>query len=144
MSQLVVRPRRKEDRIASKAQIREKAILAAIYEDCLQAFLQLTSATKVDLVWNPWYSRVNDHYSRLCTWGDETGASSRQLDLSLDYSLRRSTRLRAKTAELLGELHSALCEGKTAPKISLSVLEDLSFYRPFPSAALSSTSTSLC
>jgi hypothetical protein len=114
MSELKIRPRRKEDRIASKARIREKAVLAAVYEDCLQAFLQLTSATKVILVWKPWYSKFNDHYSRLCLWGEETGASSRQLDLTLDYSLRKSARLRGKIAELLGDLHSTLCEGKTA------------------------------
>ena len=112
MSEIVLRPRRKEDRIASKARIREKAVLAAIYEDCLQAFLQLTSATKVNLVLKPWYSTLKDEYGRLSAWGDETGASSRQLDLSLDYSLRKSTRLQAKTAELLGDLHSTLCEGK--------------------------------
>lgn len=116
MSELEIRPRRREDRVASKAQIRERAVLAAMHEDCLQAFLQLTSATKVNLVWKPWYSEFNDHYSRLCVWGEETGASSRQLDLSLDYSLRKSARLRSKTAELLGDLHSTIREGKTCIK----------------------------
>lgn len=115
MSESVIRPQRRRDLNDSKAQIREKAILAAIYEDCLQAFSQLTSATRENLIWNAWYSSVNDNCRRLIRWGDETGASSRQLDLSLDYSLRKSARLREKTAELLGDIHSTLCEGKVTP-----------------------------
>jgi len=113
MSAIVIRPRRKEGRSTHKALVRENAVLAAIYEDCLQAFLQLTSVAKANIVKKSWHSRLKDSYSKLSAWGDETGASNRQLDRSLDYSLRKSTRLQTKTAELLGELHSTLCEGKT-------------------------------
>lgn len=107
-----IRPPRKDDPVANRARIREKALLAALFEDCLQAFLQLTSATKVNLRWNLCYSRVKDNYSRLSVWGNETGASSRHLDRSLDYKLRKSSRLQIKTAELLGDLHATLCEGR--------------------------------
>lgn len=111
MSELDIRLRHDVDRIATKARIRGKTILAAIYEDCLQAFLQLASATKENLTWKPWNSEVNDSYSKLLAWGYETRASSQKLDLSLDYCLKKSTKLRTKTVELLGDLHSTLCEG---------------------------------
>lgn len=118
MSKFIPNPRQREERVASKARIRERPLLAAKYEDCLQDFLQLTAATSANLAKKSWNFRVNDHYSRLLAWGFETGASSRQLDLSLDYSLRKSGQLRAKTAELLIDLHSTLCEGKGGLNIS--------------------------
>lgn len=113
MSELKAYTHREEARDGNKARIRDRAILAAIYEDCIQAFLQLTSAVEANLDWKQTVQSLNDSYSRLSEWGHETGASSRQLELSLDYSLRKSTRLHTKTAELLGELHSALREGKS-------------------------------
>jgi hypothetical protein len=86
-----------------------KAIIAARFEVCSQAFSRLFS-TCVSLT--PHYldakaKSVGDDLGRFITWGSETGAK----DQTLDYKLRQSTNLHDTVIQLLQQLKSALDEG---------------------------------
>lgn len=99
----------KEIRNRHNRAVRAKAPLAANFEDCLQAFDRLRAtiqANKRDL--KDEYILGEDCYSRLRSWGYDSGASSR----ALDHRLRKSAQLVAATLDLLEELYSILVEGK--------------------------------
>jgi hypothetical protein len=84
---------------------RERAALAAEFEDCTQRFDRLSAVMDADeLTWERYQILLNDYRSRLATWGTDTGARSR----TIDYTLRKSFRLRSRTLELLEHLHESL------------------------------------
>ncbi|KAK0738770.1 hypothetical protein B0T18DRAFT_433523 [Schizothecium vesticola] len=91
--------------------LREKAPLAAQFEDCAQAVKQIHTAISAD----PESSAVQETslrpmiercLGRLTTWGHDTGASSRVLD----HSLRRASKPRSNTMMLLKELHKLVLD----------------------------------
>lgn len=91
--------------------LREKAPLAAQFEDCAQAVKQIHTAISADsescavneTSLRPMIERC---LGRLTTWGHDTGASSRVLD----HSLRRASKPRSNTMMLLKELHKLVLD----------------------------------
>ncbi len=88
-----------------------KAVIAARYEVALLTFNKLCSKSK-DFVHllpeaevDSW--PLDDAFTRLATWGNETGAD----DQSLDYKLRKSGDLHDTVVEALQELQLSLDEG---------------------------------
>ncbi|KAH8746034.1 hypothetical protein BGZ57DRAFT_777998 [Hyaloscypha finlandica] len=104
-----VREDSKELRSRNNRAVRANAPLAANFEDCLQAFDRLRAtiySSKKDL--EDEHNLGEDCYSRLRTWGHDSGASSR----ALDHRLRKSPQLGTSTLDLLAELQSILQEGE--------------------------------
>jgi hypothetical protein len=104
-----VREDSKELRSRHNRAVRAKAPLAANFEDCLQTFDRLRAtihSSKKDL--EDEHILGEDCYSRLRSWGHDSGASSR----ALDHRLRKSSQLGSTTLELLVELQSVLQEGE--------------------------------
>jgi hypothetical protein len=84
---------------------RERAPVAAEFEDCSQRFDRLSSVMEAnELTWEPYQILLNDYRSRLATWGSDTGARSR----TIDYTLRKSSRLQSQALDLLEHLHESL------------------------------------
>jgi hypothetical protein len=90
--------------------LRDKAPIAAEYEDCLQAFKQVTDALEA----NPdtsWLFRIVDRVQDdFIAWGSRCGATSRLLD----YSVRNSMKLAEHILRLLRDLRTSLKEGESA------------------------------
>jgi hypothetical protein len=104
-----VREDSKELRSRHNRAVRAKAPLAANFEDCLQAFDRLRAtihSSKKNL--EDEYILGEDCYSRLRSWGHDSGAASR----ALDHRLRKSSQLGTATLELLSELQLTLQEGE--------------------------------
>ena len=84
---------------------RERAPVAAEFEYCSQRFDRLSTVMEAnELTWEPYQILLNDYRSRLATWGSDTGARSR----TIDYTLRKSSRLQSQALELLEHLHGRL------------------------------------
>jgi hypothetical protein len=84
---------------------RERAPIAAEFEDCSQRFDRLSSVMEAnELTWEPYQILLNNYRSRLATWGSDTGARSR----TIDYTLRKSSRLQSQALDLLEHLHESL------------------------------------
>ena len=98
-----VQQRHKESRI-----LRAKAPVAAQFEDCFQAFQQLSDSLLVNESNAELHRISKEHGLRFKIWGDDSGASSR----ALDYALRNSKVLKRQTLRLLEELHSTLEQGE--------------------------------
>jgi hypothetical protein len=99
----------KELRNRNNRAVRAKAPLAANFEDCLQVFDRLRAtiqSNKKDF--ENEHTLGEDCYSKLRSWGYNSGASSR----ALDHRLRKPSRLKTTTLELLVELQSKLQEGE--------------------------------
>lgn len=89
---------------------RRQTPIAAEFEDCVQLFYQLCSAMEADAAtWEGSDTPLNDLFSRFKAWGSDSRASTR----SLDYTLRKASRLRDQILELLKpfkiELQSGRC-----------------------------------
>lgn len=60
---------------------RERAPIAAEFEDCSQRFDRLSSVMEAnELTWEPYQILLNNYRSRLAIWGSDTGARSRTID----------------------------------------------------------------
>jgi hypothetical protein len=89
------------------------ATIAAKFEDCLQKYDQLCSAMQGNKqAWGEWYTIVDTDLTRLQEWGNDTGASSRSLNKSLDHALRKACRLRESVHEYLQDLLGSLQIGE--------------------------------
>ncbi|KAI0127980.1 hypothetical protein BJ170DRAFT_397576 [Xylariales sp. AK1849] len=92
---------RKTSRALASRALRAKAPVAARFEDCLQAFGRLCTALRANLPASEHVdSLADDCMFRLISWGHDSGASNRMLD----HKLRRSSRPRDNTLDLLKEL----------------------------------------
>lgn len=88
---------------------RRQTPIAAEFEDCVQLFYQLSSAMEADnATWEGSDAAINDLLSRFKAWGNDTRASSR----SLDYTLRKASRLRDQVLELLKPFKIEIQSGK--------------------------------
>lgn len=88
---------------------RRQTPIAAEFEDCVQLFYQLSSAMEADnATWEGSDAAINDLFSRFKAWGNDTRASSR----SLDYTLRKASRLRDQVLELLKPFKIEIQSGK--------------------------------
>ncbi|MCJ1381135.1 hypothetical protein MMC17_004244 [Xylographa soralifera] len=89
-------PEKKESNYAYKI-----APIAAVFEDCLQYFEQSCTIMESNPdAWEFRYPLINGCFSRFREWGHATKAPSR----SLDYALRKSSRLQETTRSLLDDL----------------------------------------
>jgi hypothetical protein len=99
----------KAERIQQSHVLRAKAPIAARFEDCSQASIQLTDALQANRQGadelRTLAQRCKD---RLGFWGDDSGASSRVLD----YALACSPTLMRQTDVLLVDLSSTLEKGR--------------------------------
>ena len=103
----------KELRTQQSQALRAKAPIRAHFEDCVQAFDRLCSAINANMTASEEeIILVEDCYSRLRSWGQDSGASTR----ALDHGLRKSSELGAHTLNLLSDLHSILHEGEPSYK----------------------------
>ena len=99
----------KELRNQQSQAVRAKAPVAAGFEDCLQAFDRLSAAIDANRDdFQDEYILSEDCYSRVKTWGCDSGASTR----ALDHALRKSPQLKSSTLDLLLDLYSILQDGK--------------------------------
>ncbi|KAK3357865.1 nb-arc and tpr domain-containing protein [Lasiosphaeria hispida] len=100
----------KVDRQELSRGLRAKAPLAAQFEDCFQASIQLTQLTDALQASRPHSDELQVHHltqdckDKLRVWGDDSGASSR----ALDYALKCSPNVVRQTEDLLTDLHEVL------------------------------------
>ncbi|MCJ1405770.1 hypothetical protein MMC11_009000, partial [Xylographa trunciseda] len=81
------------------------APIAAVFEDCLQYFEQTCNIMESNPdAWELKFALIDGCFSRFREWGHATKAPSR----SLDYALRKSSRLQETTRSLLDDLHGTL------------------------------------
>lgn len=91
---------------------RKQTPIAAEFEDCVQLFYQLCSAMEADsAMWEGSDAQLNDLFSKFKAWGNDSRASSR----SLDYTLRKASRLRDQVLELLKPFKLELQSGRFTP-----------------------------
>ncbi|KAK0385014.1 hypothetical protein NLU13_7492 [Sarocladium strictum] len=88
------------ERLKEQRGLRAKAPIAAQFEDCVQAFQQLSDSLQVKLSSSSLQEGSKDCYARLMLWAQESGASSRLLD----YTLRGCPALKHQSLRLLEEL----------------------------------------
>lgn len=100
-------PGRKKARQKESHGLRVKAPIAAVFEDCIQAFARLADSLQVSQCNPEWYRTAHDCTLRFKLWGERSGANSR----ILDYVLRRSPSIKRQVVRLLEELSDALKEG---------------------------------
>lgn len=84
------------------------APIAALFEDCLQYFEQLSITMEGEDTWKSSSIALDGSQSRFRQWSSDTGASDR----SLDHALRKASRLQETTIDLLQELLSTLDTSK--------------------------------
>jgi hypothetical protein len=99
----------KAERLREHRSLRAKAPIAAQFEDCVQAFTQLSDSLQVKLSKSSLQEVSKGCDARLMLWAVESGASSRLLD----YTLRGRPGLKRQTLRLLEELHETLKNGKS-------------------------------
>jgi len=91
----------------------QKSVIAARFEVSTQAFDRLCSSHEPIAQQFPEAgakaASLSESFSRLATWGHETGAQ----DQSLDYKLRKSKDLHEIVVQALTELQLAIEEGST-------------------------------
>lgn len=88
---------------------RERAPIAAEFEDCSQRFDRLNAVMEAnESTWDPYQMLLNDYRSRFMVWGHDTGAQSR----TIDYTLRKSNRLQSKALYILEHLQESLQNSK--------------------------------
>src|SRR3954454_11279450 len=91
-------PESRNARDVRRRNARRQTPIAAEFEDCVQLFHQLCSAMEADAAtWEGSDTPLKDLFSKFKAWGNDTRASSR----SLDYTLRKASRLRDQVLELL-------------------------------------------
>lgn len=95
------------ERLKEQRGLRAKAPVAAQFEDCVQAFQQLSDSLQVKLSSSSLQKGSKDCYARLMLWAQESGASSRLLD----YTLRGCPALKHQSLRLLEELLITLQKG---------------------------------
>ena len=87
--------------------LRAKAPVAATFEDCVQAFQQLSDSIYVNGSNTQLYQTAKSGVLRFRLWGQDCGASSR----ALDHALRLSPTVRQQTLILLDDLLSIVTQG---------------------------------
>lgn len=97
-------PTKRDQRLKERRSLREKAPVAAQFEDCFQAFQQLSDSILVNRSDLSLYAISKDCALRFKLWGDDSGASSR----ALDHGLANSPVVRAQTQRLLTDLNQIL------------------------------------
>jgi hypothetical protein len=100
--------KKKAERQRANRDLRAKAPLAAQFEDCLQACHKLSVALQDESARSKLFEVCKYCEARLNVWGDESGASSRDLD----YVLRNSPLVKNQTLRLLGDFQRSLDEGE--------------------------------
>lgn len=99
-------------------QQRQRYTIAARFEDCSQASIQLTDALQANRHGSDELRNLAQQCKdRLGFWGDDSGASSRVLD----HALACSPTLTRQTDALLVELNSTLEKGTRSSFISGSL-----------------------
>lgn len=89
--------------------MRDRAPIAAEFEECMQLFQSLRSAFEANpLTWKTYHLVLGDHHDALAAWGTETGATS----YVLDHALRKSSNLQEHVLVLLQDFSSDLQRGK--------------------------------
>lgn len=88
---------------------RQKAIIAARFEECQQDFNRLCA--RLDRHFPDTKAKsLSDCLGSFVAWGSETGAN----DQTLDYKLRKANDMQEMVVELLTQLHEVIEEGKLA------------------------------
>jgi tetratricopeptide (TPR) repeat protein len=106
----------KAERIQQSHVLRAKAPIAARFEDCSQASIQLTDALQANRQGTDELRALAQRCTdRLGFWGDDSGASSR----ILDYALACSPTLMRQTDALLVDLSSTLEKAVAASRTPL-------------------------
>jgi hypothetical protein len=100
---------KRAERLRETRTLRAKAPIAAQFEDCFQAFQQLSDALQVSRSDPGLHTITRNYRLRLELWGEDSSASTR----TLDYTLRDSTLLERQTLRLLEDLHLVLEEGES-------------------------------
>lgn len=103
---------RREKKLKESRGLRAKALVAAQFEDCVQAFQQLSDSLQVNPSNAEFHTISDDCGLELRIWGYDSGASSR----ALDYALKGSPVIKKQTLSLLKDLHSVLDKGKSKHK----------------------------
>lgn len=89
--------------------MRDRAPIAAEFEECTQLFQSLCSAFEANpLTWKSYHMLIGEHRDALAAWGAETGATS----YLLDHALRKSSSLQQHVIELLQDFSSDLQKSK--------------------------------
>lgn len=110
----VPRDKRVQQRHQASRLLRAKGLVAARFEDCFQAFQQLSDSLQVNESNKELYRISKEHGLRFKLWGDDSGASSR----ALDYALRSCPVVKRQTLSLLKELRSTLEQGELSLKLA--------------------------
>lgn len=85
--------------------IRDRAPIAAEFEECTQLFQSLCSAFEANPQnWNTCHAVLSDDRDVLAAWGADIGATS----YVLDHALRKALRLQEHVHQLLQDLSSEL------------------------------------
>ncbi len=102
----------KAQRELEQSELRSKAPIAALFEDCSQLLNRLCSTLCASAPVTGQASLLaEDCEVKLKIWGHDSGAESR----GLDHRLRQSASLKEAVLQLLEELRDVLLEG-TSPK----------------------------
>lgn len=109
----VPRERRVQQRHQESRLLRAKAPIAARFEDCFQAFQQLSDSLQVNESNTELHRISKEHELRFKIWGDDSGASSR----ALDHALRKCPVVKRQTLSLLKELRSTLAQAITGARL---------------------------
>lgn len=100
----------KAQRSQEKLALLVKAPIAVTLEDCLQSFGRLCAVLRTNKPAPDGLAKVaDDNFTRLASWGQESGASTN----ILDHALRFSSELKEQTLELLKDLCLVLEEGQS-------------------------------
>lgn len=108
---------KRAQRLKENHNLRAKAEVAAQFEDCVQAFQQLSDSLQGDQSNAELRIVSNDYGIQLKIWGDDSGASSR----ALDHALRSSLVIKKQTLGLLENLHSLLVQGELCPAAAMKL-----------------------
>jgi hypothetical protein len=125
--------------IPRNVKVRKNSPIAAEFEECVQLFYQLCSSMEADgVMWSDTQIPLDDGFSKLRAWGNDTGACS----WSLDHALRKSSRLQQQVLDVLKDLRDELQKALTivqttaillSPPIKLS--EDVEYFNIIPHKA---------
>lgn len=89
--------------------MRDRAPIAAEFEECTQLFQSLCSAFEANpLAWKTYHLLIGGQRDALAAWGAETDATS----YLLDHALRKSSSLQRHVVEVLQDLSSNLQRSK--------------------------------
>lgn len=91
---------------------RDHTPIAVEFENCVQSFNSLCSAMEANqLAWEAKYALIRECRGEFRAWGDDTGA----LKGSLDHALRKNSRMRDVTIELLEDMTGEVRSSRSFP-----------------------------